>query len=94
MIQYRDQIMPLIYLTGYGQPDPSDTDERLNTVVYAKDNFCAGIVVGQIMDIVHENVETTNGHQESRRVINDRVTEIVDLTELVHTNFPESISAC
>lgn len=93
VIQYRDRIMPLIYLQGHLPASSSEGTTRLNTVVFSRGGTSVGIVVGKIMDIVHANVETADGKLPSRCVIHDRVTEIIDLTEVVGREFPEVLTA-
>ncbi|MEL6106425.1 MAG: chemotaxis protein CheA [Planctomycetota bacterium] len=90
VIQYRDEIMPLISLAGFGDAVTSDSG-RLNTVVYSNGKSSVGIVVGRIVDIVRESVTAHGGEEtgDSRRVINGRVTELIDLQEVVCRRLPD-----
>ncbi|MGZ0163544.1 MAG: chemotaxis protein CheA [Planctomycetales bacterium] len=92
VVQYRGQIMPLIQLGsgygGYGQADDGEQTCR-HTVVYSDNDRSIGIVVGKIVDIVHDDVEKTDDGLPSRCVIQDRVTEVVNLRDLVASTCPE-----
>ena len=89
VVQYRGKIMPLIYLNGYSPANDSENATRLNTVVFANNENSVGIVVGKILDIVHERLDMSDGELPSRCVVHDRVTEIIDLAEIVGANYPE-----
>lgn len=92
VVQYRGQIMPLIQLGngygGYGEADNGEPACR-HTVVYSDNDRSIGIIVGKIVDIVHDDVEKTEDGLPSRCVIQDRVTEVVNLRELVASTAPE-----
>ena len=92
VVQYRGQIMPLIQLDGgygggYGQSEGESNCRH--TVVYSAGDRSVGIIVGRIVDIVHDRFEKTDGELPNRVVIQDRVTEVVDLRELVYRTCPE-----
>lgn len=92
VVQYRDQIMPLIQLgNGYGGGYDQATGEEncRHTVVYSAGERSVGVVVGRIVDIVHDRIQKEGGKLPSRCVIQDRVTEVVDLGELVARTCPE-----
>ncbi|MFT5322296.1 MAG: two-component system chemotaxis sensor kinase CheA [Planctomycetaceae bacterium] len=96
VVQYRGQIMPLIQLdAGYGGGyDQSEGESNCrHTVVYSAGERCVGVVVGKIVDIVHDRFEKTDGEMPSRCVIQDRVTEVIDLRELVCRTYPELIGS-
>ena len=84
--------MPLIQLGngygGYGEADNGEPACR-HTVVYSDNDRSVGIIVGKIVDIVHDDVEKTDDGLPSRCVIQDRVTEVVNLGELVASTAPE-----
>ncbi|WP_149495069.1 chemotaxis protein CheA [Roseiconus lacunae] len=85
VVQYRGQILPLISLgPQLGDPNPSEeTRGRLHTVVYSHEGQSVGIVVGKIVDIVHEQLSRTEDVSSGRSVIQDRVTQIINLQEVV-----------
>lgn len=96
VVQYRGQIMPLIQLDGgygggYGQSEGESNCRH--TVVYSAGERSVGVVVGKIVDIVHDRFEKTDGEMPSRCVIQDRVTEVIDLRELVCRTYPELIES-
>jgi two-component system chemotaxis sensor kinase CheA len=96
VVQYRGQIMPLVQLdAGYGGGyDQSEGESNCrHTVVYSAGERCVGVVVGKIVDIVHDRFEKTDGEMPSRCVIQDRVTEVIDLRELVCRTYPELIGS-
>ena len=81
VVQYRGEILPLIPLNNGYNAAVGDSD-HLNTVVYSQGNRRVGIVVGKIVDIVHE-YNVNDGNSAEPRVIHDRVTELIDLEHLV-----------
>jgi two-component system chemotaxis sensor kinase CheA len=87
VVQYRGEILPLLQLGGgcssYGE------DEDLHTVVYTAGDRSFGVVVGKIVDIVHEPASDAEGNLLSRTVIQERVTEFVDLSEVVARAVPD-----
>ena len=92
VVQYHGQIMPLIQLgSGYGGDGQGAEDEAgcRHTVVYSDNERSIGIIVGKIVDIVHDDSGRTDGGLPSRCVIQDRVTEVVDLHDLVARTCPE-----
>ena len=88
VMQYRGDIMPLIPLDmGYG----SDASGQTNIVVYTKNGRNVGIVVGKIVDIV--TTTESRIHDENRLIIQDRITEVIDLEQLVRQHHPELFNA-
>lgn len=74
VVQYRDEIMPLVSLAEYGQVDA--TDGKVSLVVYNANGKNVGVVVGRIVDIV-KHAESDN---KETQIIEGRVTRIVDLS--------------
>jgi two-component system chemotaxis sensor kinase CheA len=90
VVQYRDRIMPLLRLNsgGYGSA-MDDDDQRLQVVVYQHGHQSIGIVVGQIIDIVQQELGDEGGSSlPGRHVVQGRVTELVDLEALVRSTCP------
>ena len=93
VVQYRGQIMPLLRLVGgaaYGNEwseasTNSTAKESLSVVVYHYDEKPVGIVVGQIVDIVEQALQTDGNAWSQSQIINGRVTNIIDLGALVCT---------
>ena len=80
VVQYRGDIMPLISLSG----GPIDTNrERMDIVVYTCNGLNVGVVVGKIIDVVEAIVD------DQRLIIQERVTDLVDLDQLVRSFCPE-----
>lgn len=95
VIQYREQILPLIYLSellGRNQlSSQSKNVSELSTiqvvvVAMDEDNF-VGFVVGQILDIVEQEIKIKGAATEKginyAAVIQGRVTEILDVEEVI-----------
>ncbi|MEM0926898.1 MAG: chemotaxis protein CheW, partial [Planctomycetota bacterium] len=85
VVQYRGQILPLISMDGhFGGFEPTDPDgsQQLHTVVYNHNGKSIGVVVGRIVDIV-KHAPTPDEKESGRTVIQNRVTEMVDLESVV-----------
>lgn len=88
VVQYRGDILPLIGLNGgCVNVPPVDGSNLLNTVVYSEGGQSVGVVVGKIVDIVYE--AKSDSLDSQRSVIHDRVTEFVDLAQLVRQCIPD-----
>ena len=86
VVQYRGEILPLVALNNaYGSITDASGD-TLNAVVYSSGEQRIGVVVGRIVDIVHERGNSKT--PESRRIIADRVTEVVDLDKIFQQVYP------
>jgi two-component system, chemotaxis family, sensor kinase CheA len=101
VVQYRGSILPLVRVAAllterrrkprFVPAKPSIVqDGTLQVVVYTSEQRSAGLVVDRILDIVEENMATLQpasreGIQGSI-VVQGRVTEILDLEELIHTH--------
>ena len=91
VVQYRGNIMPLVQLDGcsgggYGAPEEP---HQIQTVVYSAGTRNVGVIVGRIVDIVHESGLEEGDPTNQQRVIQDRVTQVIDLHELVSRSLPE-----
>lgn len=89
VVQYRNDILPLIYLSGYGAESNAQDGNRLSTVVFSDGKNSVGVVVGKILDVVHERIDQGVSLDKTSYVINDRVTEIIDLPGFVVSNRPD-----
>ena len=96
VVQYRDDIMPLIRVadviperrsTPRGVSDLSPDPKKLSVLVYAEDGRCVGLVVDRILDIVEEGVLTRRSIGRpgtlGSAVIQGRVTELLDIVGIV-----------
>ena len=95
VVQYRGEIMPLIYLSqvlgaGLSADEPK---ENIEVVVYRQRNRSVGVVVEQIADIVEERVairtENRGGHFAGTAVVQGKVTDILDLRAVIESVDPE-----
>ncbi len=98
VVQYRGRILPLIDIVdlvgggggfgGMSEETASAAADTIQVVVYNEGDRSIGLVVGQILDIVDEVVETsasTKGAIAGCAVIQQKVTELVNLQALVHS---------
>lgn len=90
VVQYRGHIMPLVRLGSGGMASYDQVEERLPVVVYGSDKKSVGIVVGRIVDIVQHDLSQDDGDAAlpGRHVIQGRVTELIDLEQLVRSVCP------
>jgi two-component system chemotaxis sensor kinase CheA len=90
VVQYRDRIMPLVRLSEVLDGVTSDaTDgDMLQVIVYAHDDQYVGLVVDRILDIVESTVKVQRrrraGTVLGSAVIQDKVTDILDIRHLIH----------
>ncbi|MEO1401796.1 MAG: chemotaxis protein CheW [Cyanobacteria bacterium J06635_1] len=103
VIQYRDQILPLIYLSSVltnhlDGPLPKiaeDTIEML--VVSVDDQRNVGLVVENIVDIVEEQIlikgTATQPEIQYSAVIQDRITELIDVDAIIRAGAPALLQA-
>jgi two-component system chemotaxis sensor kinase CheA len=97
VVQYRGRILPLIDIVdlvggagGFGgmSEETTASADTIHVVVYNEGERSIGVVVGQILDIVDEVVDTsasTRGAIAGCVVIQQKVTELVNLQVLVHS---------
>jgi two-component system chemotaxis sensor kinase CheA len=97
VVQYRGRILPLIDIVdlvggagGFGgmSEETTASADTIHVVVYNEGERSIGVVVGQILDIVDEVVDTSasaRGAIAGCAVIQQKVTELVDLQALVHS---------
>ena len=88
VVQYRDGILPLVRLAGaIGLPDTSHAQEQLSVVVHESGQRSVGIVIDRVLDVVETTVvasEVGRRHGVTgSAVVQDRVTDLVDLDAVV-----------
>jgi len=94
VVQYRSSILPLVRISdlcGHAPEAPGGTDP-LQVVVYSDGGRSAGIVVDRIQDIVQEPVRIegrgSSPGSAGTAVIQERVTEILDIPALLRRRAP------
>lgn len=93
VVQYRGQILPLVDLddlvsgTTTRAGGPTKPDAMVPVVVYDDSLRRVGLMVGQIVDVVEELMPEsadTSGGMAASVIIQQKVTELVDLRRLIH----------
>jgi two-component system chemotaxis sensor kinase CheA len=82
VVQYRDQILPLVrlsYLLGV----PTDMDETaIPVVVYTENGRSVALAVERVVDIVEDSIDSRSDVNDDcllgSAVIQDKVTELLD----------------
>jgi two-component system chemotaxis sensor kinase CheA len=87
VIQYREQIMPLVRLSeALGYSGTADS-EMLQVVVYSSNGRSVGLVVDEILDIADEAAAAQQIRQvktlKGAAVIQQRVTDLLDVSALL-----------
>jgi two-component system chemotaxis sensor kinase CheA len=101
VVQYRGEILPLIDISpelhqlqrggSLDQPSPwqypATDSEAIPVIVYAEGDLRAGLIVGRILDIVHEPIVARSRANRlgvlCTAVVHEKVTEFVDAAALV-----------
>jgi len=89
MVQYRDQLMPLVQMEGVSV----QTSGAQPILVFADDGRSMGLVVDEIIDIVEErlNIEVTGSHEGilGSAVIKGQATEVIDVGHFLPMAFSD-----
>ena len=89
VIQYRGEILPLVWLgQGFGGGYSEGNSDLLNAVVYSDGNRQVGVVVENIVDIVQEDIARFDGPESHQQIIRERVTELIDLDAVIPQMIP------
>lgn len=95
VVQYRGDIMPLVnvgYSLGAGPGQAVSEDEPLCVVVYTSNERSMGLIVDEILDIVEESVHLGEAQAgtgvRGSVVIQEKVTDVVDVVELIRAIDP------
>src|ERR1700687_1286140 len=92
MVQYRDQLMPLVQMTGVSV----QTSGAQPILVFADDGRSMGLVVDEIIDIVEErlNIEVAGSADGilGSAVIKGQATEVIDVGHLLPMAFADWFS--
>jgi two-component system chemotaxis sensor kinase CheA len=94
VVQYRGEILPLVSLTRFfGGSGGADADPR-QVIVFADRGRSVGLVVDQILDIVTQTVSPTRSQARpgvlGSAVLQQRVTDLLDVAAIVRHALPES----
>jgi two-component system chemotaxis sensor kinase CheA len=100
VVQYRGQIIPLVRLSralSRGRAARDDGRDPMQLVVYTQGGQSVGLVVDEILDIVEDaaRVRSTCGGRGllGSAVIQQRVTDVLDVPGLIHAVDPELATA-
>ncbi|MCH8312449.1 MAG: chemotaxis protein CheA [Nitrospinae bacterium] len=93
VVQYRGEIMPLIYLAKIFNGDTSYTEkETLQAVVYTKNGKSVALVADKILDIVEETITTKRASNRKGTlgtiVVQNLVTDLLDAEGIVREHDP------
>jgi len=93
VVQYRGEIMPLIYLSKIFNGDTSYTErETLQAVVYTKNGRSVALVADKILDIVEESITIKRASNRKgtlgTMVVQNLVTDLLDAEGIVREHDP------
>ncbi len=89
VVQYRGEIMPLIYVGNLlgTTSDTSEERDELHAVVYTQNNKSVALVVDQICDIVEESIKVKKSGSRhgimGTVVVQGQVTDLLDLENVI-----------
>jgi len=95
VVQYRGEIMPLVYLKNVlnGGSSAEDSEKELmQAIVFTRNGRSVGLVVERIIDIVEETITVKRGANRpgvlGTIVVQDRVTDLLDIENVVQSADP------
>jgi len=92
VIQYREQIMPLVFLTELLGVSPRAGEDSLHVVVYDANGRSVGLVVDEILDVVEADLRVENCADAhglaGAAVVQGAVTDLVDVKAIVEQSLP------
>lgn len=93
VIQYRDEIIPLLYLAKFFDPNVSLVKKDIiQAVIYTRQEKSVALVVDQILDIVEENITIKRSLTRmgilGTIVVQDKVTDLIDMNGIVRKADP------
>jgi len=94
VVQYRGEIMPLIYMSGVLNGEgPVAACELMQAVVYTHEGRSVGLVVDKVLDIVEENITVkrslTRKGVLGTIVVQNQVTDLIDVQGIVKEAVPD-----
>jgi len=99
VVQYRNEIMPLVRLSRVLGENGAGAENKdiLDVVVYREHGKSVGLVVEQIADIVEERItvkaERHGGHLLGTAVVQGKITDILDVRDVIALNHPRALRA-
>ncbi|OUW16745.1 MAG: hypothetical protein CBD18_06285 [Opitutales bacterium TMED158] len=93
VVQYRGQIMTLLRVSDFLDLDgTAEETDVVQVIVYSEDGRSVGLIVDRISDIVEESIavqrESSSQGLVGSAVIQDKVTELLDVPDLVRRGDP------
>ena len=94
VVQYRGDIMPLIFLSDvFGVDTSKEKSATMRVIVYSDQGRSVGVVVDRIIDIVEEAVTIKKGSMGQSllgsTVVQDKVTDLLDVESVIRRVDPE-----
>jgi two-component system, chemotaxis family, sensor kinase CheA len=92
VVQYRREILPLIDLSEAVGGRAADSGPSVQVIVYSEHGRSVGFVVGRILDVVEDSVHvercTAQRGLLGAAVIQDRVTDLLDVEGVIKAQHP------
>lgn len=94
VVQYRGEIMPLIFLAEvFGMNSLRENEDTMQVIVYSDQGRSVGVVVDKIIDIVEESVTIKKGSVGhgilGSTVVQEKVTDMLDVEGVIRQADPE-----
>jgi two-component system chemotaxis sensor kinase CheA len=99
VLQYRDQILPLVTLSKLLDPDAAESisaSENIQVIVFGEGARRVGVIVDEILDIVDETVTCTQSSAYvgllGSAVIGSKITDLIDIQTLLEVAGESSLT--
>jgi len=94
VVQYRDDIMPLVFLSDvFGLNTSRKEEDTVRVIVYSGQSRSVGVVVDKIIDIVEAAVTIKKGSVGQdllgSTVVQDKVTDLLDVEKVIRRIDPQ-----
>jgi two-component system, chemotaxis family, sensor kinase CheA len=99
VIQYRGEIIPLIYLESFFDSSKEvEQREVIQAVIYTQQNKSVALVVDKVLDIVEESITVKRALSRmgilGTVVVQDKVTDLIDMEGIVLKTDPTFFDDC